>query len=51
MSISTFEDITRTEPEKKLTRGRGKKAGRNNAGSIMVRRRGGILKKIQNNRF
>ncbi|NLL62309.1 MAG: 50S ribosomal protein L2 [Candidatus Atribacteria bacterium] len=45
MSISTFEDITRTEPEKKLTRGRGKKAGRNNAGSIMVRRRGGGTKR------
>ena len=45
MSISTFEDITRNEPEKKLTRGRGEKAGRNNAGSIMVRRRGGGTKR------
>ncbi|HOF02907.1 MAG TPA: 50S ribosomal protein L2 [Atribacterota bacterium] len=45
MTISTFEDITRNEPEKGLTKGRGKKAGRNNAGSIMVRRRGGGAKR------
>ena len=45
MSISTFGDITRDKPEKNLTRGTGKKAGRNNAGSIMVRRRGGGAKR------
>jgi len=45
MTISTFEDITRSKPEKGLTKGKSKKAGRNNAGSIMVRRRGGGAKR------
>lgn len=45
MTISTFEDITRSKPEKVLTKGKSKKAGRNNAGSIMVRRRGGGAKR------
>ena len=45
MTISTFEDITRAKPEKSLTKGKSKKAGRNNAGSIMVRRRGGGAKR------
>ena len=45
MTVSTFEDITRSKPEKGLTKGKSKKAGRNNAGSIMVRRRGGGAKR------
>ncbi len=45
MTVSTFEDVTRDKPEKGLTKGRTKKAGRNNTGSIMVRRRGGGRKR------
>ncbi|MBN1552434.1 50S ribosomal protein L2 [bacterium] len=41
MMVSTFEEITKHVPEKSLTRGLTKKAGRNNTGSIMVRRKGG----------
>jgi large subunit ribosomal protein L2 len=37
----TYEEITRTVPEKRLTKGRGSKAGRDNNGRISVRRRGG----------
>ncbi len=40
-SVSTFEEITRSEPEKSLTEGLSKKAGRNNHGHITSRRRGG----------
>jgi large subunit ribosomal protein L2 len=40
-TVSTFEEITRTEPEKSLLRPVRKKAGRNNLGRITVRRRGG----------
>ena len=39
--VSTFEEITKAKPEKSLTKGLNKKAGRNNTGSIMMRRRGG----------
>lgn len=45
MTVSTFEDITRRKSEKVLTKGKSKKAGRNNTGSIMVRRRGGGVKR------
>jgi len=41
MAVSAFEDITRFKSEKSLTKGKSKKAGRNNNGSIMVRRKGG----------
>ncbi len=41
MSVSTFEEITRTEPEKSLLRPLKKKAGRNFRGKITVRHRGG----------
>lgn len=41
MTVSTFEDITSDQPEKKLTKGTSQKAGRNSYGRIMVRRRGG----------
>lgn len=41
MSVSTFEEITRTKPEKSLLRPLRKRAGRNNQGRITVRHRGG----------
>jgi large subunit ribosomal protein L2 len=41
MSVSTFEEITRTTPEKSLLRPMKKKAGRNFRGKITVRHRGG----------
>jgi large subunit ribosomal protein L2 len=40
-SVSTFEEITRSEPEKSLTEGLSKTAGRNHHGHITSRRRGG----------
>ncbi|MFH1913447.1 MAG: 50S ribosomal protein L2 [Pseudomonadota bacterium] len=40
-TISDFAEITRTTPEKSLTKGLAKKAGRNNNGRITARRRGG----------
>ncbi len=41
MTVSTFEEITRTVPEKSLLRPLKKRAGRNFRGKITVRRRGG----------
>ena len=41
MTVSTFEEITRTTPEKSLLRPLKKRAGRNFRGKITVRRRGG----------
>ena len=41
MSVSTFERVTRTKPEKSLLRPLNKKAGRNARGVITVRHRGG----------
>lgn len=41
MSVSTFEEITRTKPEKSLTTKLQKHAGRNNQGKITTRHRGG----------
>jgi len=41
MSVSTFEEITRTEPEKSLLVSLHKKGGRNVEGRITVRHRGG----------
>ncbi len=40
-SVSTFEEITRSEPEKSLTEDLPKKSGRNHHGHITSRRRGG----------
>jgi large subunit ribosomal protein L2 len=40
-TVSTFEEITKTRPEKSLLKPLGKKGGRNNNGRITVRRRGG----------
>jgi large subunit ribosomal protein L2 len=41
MSVSTFEEITKTKPEKSLLASLRKKAGRNVRGRITVRHRGG----------
>jgi large subunit ribosomal protein L2 len=41
MSVSTFEEITRSKPEKGLLRPLKKRAGRNFRGKITVRHRGG----------
>ncbi|MFN8454344.1 MAG: 50S ribosomal protein L2 [Anaerolineae bacterium] len=41
MSVSTFEEITRSEPERSLLAPLKKKAGRNNQGRITVRHQGG----------
>jgi len=41
MTVSTFEEITSTTPEKSLTVSLKKNAGRNNRGAITVRHKGG----------
>lgn len=41
MTVSTFEEITTTEPEKSLLAPLVKKAGRNNQGKLTVRHQGG----------
>jgi large subunit ribosomal protein L2 len=41
MSVSTFEEITRSTPERSLTEPLPRKSGRNNRGVITVRHRGG----------
>jgi large subunit ribosomal protein L2 len=41
MSGQTFEEVTRTQPEKSLTRGLLKRGGRNFRGKITIRHRGG----------
>ena len=41
MSVSTFEEITKTEPERSLTEPLKKKGGRNNNGRITTRHQGG----------
>ena len=41
MTGFTFEEITRTRPERSLTQALRKRAGRNNTGRITVRHRGG----------
>ncbi|WP_319780465.1 50S ribosomal protein L2 [Maridesulfovibrio sp.] len=45
-TISTFEEITKSTPEKSLTKGLTKKAGRNNNGRVTSRRRGGGVKRL-----
>lgn len=40
-SVSAFDEVTRSEPEKSLTEGLTKKSGRNHHGRITSRRRGG----------
>lgn len=46
MAVSTFEEVTRTEPEKTLTEHLKKFSGRNASGRITVRHRGGGHKKL-----
>src|ERR671915_981584 len=41
MSVSSFEEVTKTRPEKSLTEPLTKKGGRNNAGRITTRHKGG----------
>ncbi len=41
MTVSTFEEITKKEPEKSLLATKKKNAGRNSYGRITVRHQGG----------
>ncbi|MBQ7608660.1 MAG: 50S ribosomal protein L2 [Desulfovibrionaceae bacterium] len=45
-TVSDFKEITRSVPEKSLTVGLPKKAGRNNRGRVTSRRRGGGVKRL-----
>ena len=45
-SVSTFEEITRAEPEKSLTEPVTRKGGRNNSGRLTVRHQGGGHKRL-----
>ncbi|MBI9110974.1 50S ribosomal protein L2 [Maridesulfovibrio ferrireducens] len=45
-TISTFDEITKSTPEKALTKGLTKKAGRNNNGRVTSRHRGGGTKRL-----
>ena len=45
-TVSDFEEITRSTPEKSLTVGLTKKAGRNNRGRVTCRRHGGGVKRL-----
>lgn len=45
MTRDTFEEITKSSPEKSLTYAKREKAGRNNTGKLTVRHRGGGHKK------
>ena len=45
MSVSTFDEITKTRPEKSLTVSLKKHAGRNNQGKITTRHQGGGAKR------
>jgi len=46
MTISTFDEVTKTKPEKSLTMRIQRKSGRNNQGKITTRHRGGGHKKL-----
>jgi large subunit ribosomal protein L2 len=46
MVTSTYEEITKTEPEKSLTVGLRKTGGRNNQGRVTARHRGGGNKRL-----
>jgi large subunit ribosomal protein L2 len=46
MSVSTFEEITRTTPERSLLRPLHENAGRNNQGRVTVRHQGGGHKRM-----
>jgi len=45
MTVSTFEEITKTTPEKSLVTAKSRQAGRNSYGRITVRHRGGGAKR------
>lgn len=45
MSVSTFEDVTKKEPEKSLVESLNRSGGRNSYGRITVRHRGGGAKR------
>ena len=45
MSVSTFDEITRSRPERSLVQKKVSKAGRNNQGRITARHRGGGVKR------
>lgn len=45
MTVSDFTELTRSTPEKRLTRGKNSSGGRNNAGRITTRFRGGGVKR------
>ncbi|MDH7600832.1 MAG: 50S ribosomal protein L2 [Armatimonadota bacterium] len=45
-TVSTFEEITKTEPEKSLLRPLKKKGGRNNQGRVTARHQGGGHKRM-----
>ena len=49
MTVSTFEDITTSKPEKSLLAKLTNKGGRNNSGKMTVRHQGGGLKRIKDN--
>jgi len=46
MSSNTFEEITKSRPEKRLTKSFKRQAGRNNQGKITVRHQGGGHKQL-----
>lgn len=46
MSVSSFEEITTTTPERSLVRPRRQMAGRNDSGRVTVRHRGGGHKRL-----
>jgi large subunit ribosomal protein L2 len=46
MSVSTFDEITRTTPERSLLRPLREPAGRNNTGRVTVRHQGGGHKRM-----
>ncbi|WP_407313876.1 50S ribosomal protein L2 [Desulfosporosinus sp. SB140] len=46
MTVSTFEEITRTEPERSLLKPLRKNAGRNSEGRLSVRHKGGGHKRM-----
>lgn len=45
MSVSTFDEITRSRPERSLVAKKNNRAGRNNEGHITARHRGGGVKR------
>jgi len=45
-TVTTFDDITKTQPEKSLTQPKLRTGGRNNIGRLTVRHRGGGHKKL-----